>query len=262
MIDNSWDPWAPKSEPESFVFPPDDRFAVRASGTTRTTRQFPFNTICFLQQTGHRASGTLIAPQVVLTARHVFHGNPITVTPAADLGAATAALQRPFGSQVVPTARWRPHPSLDIGLLFLPRAFPHRQFMLLQPRTAANSLTTLTVAGYPGDKPVGTLWAQSDRILQVTATELQYRIDTAHGQSGAPVWLLGNDNYRILLGVHRGVVPHPGGPPARNRATRILCREIEWIRARCTELGVTGPSVDTFYNSACTNGRTIADSAP
>lgn len=262
MIDTSWDPWAPTSERESFVFPPDDRFAVRATGTTRTTRQFPFNTICFLDLPPNIGSGTLIAPQVVLTVKHVLLGRSITVTPGADLGAATAALQRPFGSQVVAPARMRAHPTLDLGLLFLPRAVRQNRFMLLQPRTAANTRTTLTIAGYPDDKPIGTMWAHSDRILEVNPTELFYRIDTHAGQSGAPVWLLGNDDYRILLGVHRGFRPEASGPPIRNRAVRITCEVIDWIRARCRDLGVTGPSVDRFYNSACTNGRTIADSAP
>jgi len=261
MLDTSWDPWDPK-RPESFVFGTDDRFAVSAERTQRKTRDFPFNTICILEDSQGWGSGTLIAPQVVLTARHVNLGLPMTVTPAADFAARTTALARPFGQKIVPVARWRPHPTLDIGLLFLRDAFPHRRFMLLQPRTARNTLTTLTVAGYPIDRTRGTMWAHSDRIVGVSPAMLTYRIDTAANQSGSPVWLLGNDGYRILLGVHVGFRRDAIGNPDVNQAVRITCEVIDWIRARCRDFSVTAPVVDRAYGPACTGGNTINDSAP
>jgi glutamyl endopeptidase len=44
------------------------------------------------------------------------------------------------------------------------------------------------VEGYPGDKPYGTLWWAGGTIAAQTATRLSYWIETADGQSGAPVY--------------------------------------------------------------------------
>jgi glutamyl endopeptidase len=45
-----------------------------------------------------------------------------------------------------------------------------------------------TVTGYPGDKPSGTQWTHSGVIAITDPRKLWYSIDTAGGQSGAPVW--------------------------------------------------------------------------
>ncbi|MGH9800788.1 MAG: trypsin-like serine protease, partial [Blastocatellia bacterium] len=91
---------------EYVIGPTDDRFHIPA----QRARQFPFSTICFLEADfgdGNFApwcSGTLVAPQVVLTAKHCLINRPpfapcspvsavgiplarIRVTPGADLSA-------------------------------------------------------------------------------------------------------------------------------------------------------------------------------
>jgi V8-like Glu-specific endopeptidase len=246
---------------DRFVFGPDERFAVRARGTRRNTREFPFNTLCFLRDSEGWCSGTLIAPQVVLTAGHCMIGLPLTVVPGADMQAAQVRDQMPFGSQVVPVANFRRHPTDDFGILLLPRAFPHSRFMRLQTRSAANSRTLLTLAGYPIDQPEGTLWAHSERILRVTPTRLEYRIDTAGNQSGSPVWLLGNAGIRLILAVHLGFVRDIDGTPIHNHGLRITCEVVDAIFAWCRAAGVTLPTRDA-YQTHCTGGRRLADSSP
>ena len=70
------------------------------------------------------------------------------------------------------------------------------------------------VAGYPGDKPVGTLWHHSLPVASVSPPKVFYAIDTAGGQSGAAVYLLQN-NLPVAVAVHAY------GGSASNSGTRI-----------------------------------------
>lgn len=74
--------------------------------------------------------------------------------------------------------------------------------------------TQAHVAGYPGDKPVGTLWHHSLPIASVSAPKVFYAIDTAGGQSGAAVYLLEN-NLPVAVAVHAY------GGSVSNSGTRI-----------------------------------------
>lgn len=70
------------------------------------------------------------------------------------------------------------------------------------------------VAGYPGDKPSGTIWHHALPISQVTEPKVFYAIDTAGGQSGAAVYLLEN-------GLPIAVAVHAYGGATSNSGTRI-----------------------------------------
>lgn len=76
-----------------------------------------------------------------------------------------------------------------------------------------NSVTA-NIAGYPGDKPSGTMWYDSRRIASVNTRKVYYDIDTAGGQSGAAV-------YRIINGGRFGVAIHAYGGATTNSGTRI-----------------------------------------
>ena len=73
-------------------------------------------------------------------------------------------------------AQFRVHPTFDFGVIILPTPFRRpAQFMRLQPRGDANTATLLTIAGYPCDKPNGTMWGHSEKIGSPTfPTELRY----------------------------------------------------------------------------------------
>ena len=277
--------------------PGDDRFRIPARSRRPSSLHFPFHTICFIERdrgTGFRpgGTGTLIAPQVVLTAKHVLMGvHPpcsvsrafdarawipkVRVTPGADLSTANPRHQGPATppSIVANSSRFRAHPELDFGVIILPQPFTKpKQFMMLQPRSTPRTATLLTIAGYPCDKPRGTMWGHSGRIplTGVSNTHLRYTIDTCPGHSGSPIWLLGNAGVRLLLGVHTSGPagcdndPRPGrqcrptGAPVTpvagsNCGVRITCDVINAISGWCREFSVRGPVIDqVVYRRRCT----------
>ena len=267
-----------------------------------STLLFPTNTICFLEMAARdgrqfTGSGTLIAPQVVLTAKHCLMDvhparcavrrafdarrffRSVRVTPGADLRAPDSRRRQPASppSQVAGSGRLRVHPDLDFGVIILPVPFrkPDR-FMMLQPRSALMTATLLTIAGYPCDKPRGTMWGHSGRIplANITATHLQYTIDTCPGHSGSPIWLLGGREERLLLGIHTSGDPsgsplsrcandplrrtcRPSGAPVTpvsslNCGVRVTCQVIDTIVSWCRAFGVQGPIIDRVqYRRAC-----------
>jgi hypothetical protein len=123
------------------------------------------------------------------------------------------------------------------------------------------------------------MWGHSGRIqlTDITKTHLRYTIDTCPGHSGSPIWLLGNNNIRLLLGVHTtGPVgcdndPAPGAQCRRTEApvtpvagkncgVRITCDVINNILKWCKEFGVRGPVIDqVVYRRQCTNDQEIMD---
>ncbi len=295
------------------IGPRDDRFPILARRRRPSSLLFPTNTICFLEIVRRdgsligTGSGTLIAPQVVLTAKHVLMDvNPprgrvgravgplfprIRVTPGTDLSAATEHFRRPATppSIVADSARFRVDPNLDYGVIILPTPFraPSR-FMMLQPRSALRTATLLTIAGYPCDKRTGTMWGHSGHIplTRVTTTHLFYTIDTCPGHSGSPIWLLGNNEIRLLLGIHTsgpdpatsasrcdndprpGAQCRPTGAPVtpvsgENAGVRVTCHVIDTVVGWCRQFGVPVPKVDwAVYRRRCPASGVAAPARP
>ncbi len=210
-----------------FAAPPtvcaaDDR--VRVSPATGIPWQLNCQLIITMGNgNGSRCTGWFIGPRTVMTAGHcVFsHGNggwarQIEVIPAMD------ATSRPFGSQSSGALRsvngWTnsANPEYDYGAIILPNtSLGHRTGWFGFASLNDSSLRGMIAnnSGYPGDKPFGTQWFNSDPISGVSARRIEYMIDTAGGQSGSAVWRYLNGQ-RHAVGIHGY-----GGCP--NKAVRI-----------------------------------------
>jgi glutamyl endopeptidase len=71
------------------------------------------------------------------------------------------------------------------------------------------------ISGYPGDKPAGTQWYHSRKVVSVNPRKVYYDIDTAGGQSGSAV-------YRITGGARYAMAIHAYGGSTANSGTRIV----------------------------------------
>jgi glutamyl endopeptidase len=78
------------------------------------------------------------------------------------------------------------------------------------------------VAGYPGDKPSGTMWYDAKRIGSVGPRRVSYEIDTAGGQSGSAV-------YQIANGTRRAFAIHAyGGNHGPRIVAPVYANMVSW----------------------------------
>lgn len=211
----------------------DDRIQVN------NTTAYPWRTICSLLITARDGSrwigtGWLVGPRAVITAGHCVYmhsrggwARSIEVIPGRN------GSRRPYGSGIATSFRsvtgWtqKRRRSHDYGAIILPRncAYGNRLGYFGYANLSYFSLLGLTVnlSGYPGDKPSGTQWWHARRIKWVTPRTIVYNIDTAGGQSGAPVWRLRNGK-RHVVGIHTN------GSLSGNSATRIVKPVFENIK--------------------------------
>jgi glutamyl endopeptidase len=171
-------------------------------------------------------TGWLVGPRVLVTAGHCvyLHNNggwarQIEVIPA-RLGA-----ERPYGSVMAASFRsvrgWTQNQNrqYDYGAVLLPESRRLGEelgwFGYAVRSDDALFNTWVNISGYPGDKPAGTQWFHAKEVAQVEERVLTYTIDTAGGQSGAPVWIKQADGSRYGVGIHTN------GHVTGNSATRI-----------------------------------------
>jgi glutamyl endopeptidase len=195
------------------------------------TSEYPFSCIASLRITaadgsGWIGTGWLVGPRILLTAGHVVfmadHGGwvqQIEVIPGRN------ADNFPFGSVIATDYRsvqgWiRDNNSdFDYGVILLPaanRLGDQLGWFGYQVHTDDElAALTINISGYPGDKPTGTQWWMSGPVNTVSDRTFVYTIDTAGGQSGAPVWIVDENNGRYGVGVHTN------GAQSGNSALRI-----------------------------------------
>jgi glutamyl endopeptidase len=203
----------------------DDRVRIR-----ETTR-FPWRVICALRiysAAGDQYVGTgwLAGPRTVITAGHCVYldamggwADRVEISPARN------GRDRPFSSiassEFQSVRGWtiegkREH---DYAAIILPadQAVPevgHFGYAVYDGSSLVGSY--LNLSGYPADKDEGTQWWSARSTRKVDAARIWYDVDTAAGQSGAPVWRLDARTARRVV-----VAIHTNGAQTGNSATRI-----------------------------------------
>jgi V8-like Glu-specific endopeptidase len=219
------------------------------------TGRFPWNTICHLCRsfTGTPCagcSGTLIAPDIALTAGHClwslrYAGPPkgITVAPgridrdAMPHGAIKAAhFWVPRGFINGPDrSTW------DFGVIHLAR--PFRQINRFMPMVSLSRSELqdvaanyrLSVAGYPSDRPIGTMWRHAERLKRVTPRRLFYSVSTCPGHSGSSVTTDRGRGLEIIAVHTTGILDKEGRSYGCSRASALAPANLVNSGVRLTE---------------------------
>jgi glutamyl endopeptidase len=206
---------------------PDDRTQVTATGS------YPWRAIASLLITAADNStwigtGWFVGPHTVMTAGHCVHiknsGVPgrdgwvkrVQVMPGRN--GATLPYGTVTSSSFRSVTGWTQNgdPEFDYGAIILGTDLGGTVgwfgYQVLGDADLQGS--TVNIAGYPGDQPAGTMWFQANRVASVGARKVFYDIDTAGGQSGAPVW-------RLVDGSRYALAVHAYGGEVTNSGTRI-----------------------------------------
>lgn len=168
----------------------------------------------------YSCTGTIIAPKVVITAAHC-------IEPSFDIYFIPGQISRIWGglnktsknavkakiTRIFPGYYYDDPTKGDLGLLIFHNEFKVKP-LALSTQYAQNEV--VSIAGYPEDKPLGTLWEGTGEIDGAS-----YTIDTYGGQSGSA--LRNKDNE--IIGIHS----HAVFRKQKNFACMLTPEHIEFI---------------------------------
>ena len=159
-------------------------------------------------------TGFFLAANLVGTAGHCVYNTDlggwatfIDVIPGRN---GTGGFSEPFGRQSVlnvwSVSGWTSSglPEWDYAALVLPDDTMGNQvgwYSLDRSSPAEIETYLANLAGYPGDKPFGTLWYDAKGVLDA-ADLVSYEIDTFGGQSGSAVYRIGTLPRRYVFAIH------------------------------------------------------------
>lgn len=152
-------------------------------------------------------SGVVVGENEILTNKHVVNGakgNPrnISVHPSAK-NENDYPNGKFVGQEIIPYPG-----NSDLAIL---RVSPneHNQHIgqVVKPATISSNTDTrinenITVTGYPGDKPLATMWESVGKVVYIGGEELRYDLSTVGGNSGSPVF----NGKNQVIGIHYGGV--------------------------------------------------------
>ena len=168
---------------------------------------------------------------VVATAGHCVFGNgkfatSMQVIPGRDENSA------PWGTFDVATenlrasANWQSgggdQSDFDYGAILIPKTgiLGAMGVAVMSDQDLEDRVVTIT--GYPGDKPSGTLWTNGGPVTATTNHKIRYMSDTAGGQSGCPAYTWSDENIIRAVGIHA----YGGCPNASVRITAEVFNDL------------------------------------
>ena len=154
------------------------------------------------------ASSVVVGRDAILTNKHVAKGanmdpKSLHIFPAAN-GDGNYPYGEFIGEQIIP------YPGA--GDLVIVKMAPNDKGQhigdVVKPATLSQNKDTqlgndITVTGYPGDKPVATMWDSFGKITYLQGEAMQYDLSTTGGNSGSPVY----NGRGEVIGIHWGGVP-------------------------------------------------------
>ena len=228
----------------------------------RTTR-FPWNTIVHLCRDfgGGKCSGCsgiLVDPGRVLTAAHCLWSAARGASPTRIFVIPGRSDRKTMPYGAVPARAWYvPRGFIegprtaewDFGVILLARPVEGiARFAPLRPQDDAAMARYLraepiTIAGYPSDRPLGTMWRHTENVVGFDARRLFHTVDTCPGHSGSAI-LADFRGEPGIVGVHTaGLLDAEGrshgckrgstlAPPgSRNSGVRLLSEVAAAVRA-------------------------------
>lgn len=187
-----------------------------------------------------RCSGTVIGPRHVLTAAHCLlqgHNFPDKVIFYPGLLKDPNSSELPFGKFVSTKVKVFPGylqsrvENYDVGMIIFEENLPVNYLKIASVSHPLNLRSlNLIVAGYPGDKPNGTMWESEERgMIKFKQNTGTHFLDTMPGMSGASIRLNGK-----VVAVHSTGEKDKQGVYIENRAhffsRKSLNIILEWLK--------------------------------
>lgn len=157
-------------------------------------------------------TGVLVAPNKVLTAAHcIVSSRTNGIRGKIRFAPAKNNDQRPYGtfstrfSRVQSCFQDNDVRGCDIGVITLTSSLAGNRVGWFEIGSdCTGQPANVTIAGYPGDKDVRTMWFENCGETEIECKKgpqlLQHTCDVAGGMSGAPIW----DTQGKIRGVHSG----------------------------------------------------------